>query len=611
MTNSANPPEETVSFELNPNETVMYRPGDLVGESYSLISLIAVGGMGVVYQARHLQLDRLFAIKLLEPRQMTEVNWRRFEFEAKTLAKLQHPNIVQIYNMGIDQRGCPYCVMELLHGSTISEYLKQNDKMPLNQFLQCFADICSALKLAHSKNIVHRDIKPSNLILEVAENSDIRNTKVVDFGIARSIEVNERSAQSLTSAGQAFGTPQYMSPEQTHGLPVSPASDIYSLGCTMFEAFTGAPPFQGKSGFETMVMHQSAPVPEIFRSDCSESDLESIRVIINTCMEKNPSDRFSNVDQITELLSEILNSTRRNILFDFDRHDKQTGEAYSSTAKGPVQEPDSKDSNSNLFAKPILIWGFVSSLILIVLAANAYLSSQNNPATVSKTKPLKKTSRKPPTSGPHVSQKVDSFPELDMQIKVDEKFISSTTPVSKVISIDGRRVRQFTFSPTDKVANIILTLPPRAIAASGQFTLPENQSIHFVAGNVLSRYPQFYRRFDDEAINHLTIKNTPSPPAIETLRRWKKLEELSIYGSELDDSYVRGLNTLPKLERLTLALAHFSKTTLIESGVLTKLRGLAIAEVNMNCTPILKALAKSKQLNYLALREVILTPGNF
>lgn len=88
----------------------MYRRGDLIGESYALESLIAEGGMGVVYQTKHLQLDKLFALKLLEPRQMTPANWRRFELEARTLAKLKHPNIVQIFNMGIDQRGCPYCV---------------------------------------------------------------------------------------------------------------------------------------------------------------------------------------------------------------------------------------------------------------------------------------------------------------------------------------------------------------------------------------------------------------------------------------------------------------------------------------------------------------------
>src|SRR5690349_708450 len=123
MTSFQQPQDDTVSFTLDSQETVMYRRGDLIGESYSLESLIAEGGMGVVYQTKHLQLDKLFALKLLEPRQMTTANWRRFELEARTLAKLKHPNIVQIFNMGIDQRGCPYCVMELVKGETVSEYL--------------------------------------------------------------------------------------------------------------------------------------------------------------------------------------------------------------------------------------------------------------------------------------------------------------------------------------------------------------------------------------------------------------------------------------------------------------------------------------------------------
>ncbi|MFA6559394.1 MAG: serine/threonine-protein kinase, partial [Candidatus Obscuribacterales bacterium] len=240
---------KTIVFTTPSNTPVAYTPGDIVGDSYVLLSLLAKGGMGVLFKARHLQLDRIFALKLLPPSQISETNWRRFEIEGRALAQLNHPNIVQIYNMGVDPKGCPFYVMELLEGQSMTEYTDERS-MPIGQFIQSFKDVCSALQLTHSKGIVHRDIKPSNLFImqstssssssnsnsSSSSSSKIRSTKVVDFGIARLTGIEGQNQQGLTRPGEVFGSPAYMSPEQTEGSTVTFASDIYSLGCTMYAA---------------------------------------------------------------------------------------------------------------------------------------------------------------------------------------------------------------------------------------------------------------------------------------------------------------------------------------------------------------------------------------
>lgn len=203
---------KTIVFTSQANTSIQYAIGDIVGESYVLLSLLASGGMGVLFKARHLQLDRIFALKLLPPSQVSEINWRRFELEGRALAQLNHPNIVQIYNMGVDKKGCPFYVMELLEGQSMADYI-QSQSMPMEQFLQSFKEVCAALQLTHSKGIVHRDIKPSNLFM-----------------------VQSNSASSSSAGSNIRGTKV-----------VEAATDIYSLGCTMHAALTGHAPFKGST----------------------------------------------------------------------------------------------------------------------------------------------------------------------------------------------------------------------------------------------------------------------------------------------------------------------------------------------------------------------------
>jgi serine/threonine protein kinase len=214
--------------------------------------------MGVVYRVQHLILDRQFALKLLAPEQINNLSWRRFELEGRSLAKLNHANIVSIYNMGVD-RGCPYFVMDWLDGISLAERIDESGPLTERESLEIFLQVCSGLSCAHANGIIHRDIKPANIML-IGKGKDTK-VKIVDFGIARLQSQNANSMQALTKNGEVFGSPLYMSPEQSRGEEIDERSDLYSVGCSLFETLTGKPPFRGASAIATLMMHQEAASP--------------------------------------------------------------------------------------------------------------------------------------------------------------------------------------------------------------------------------------------------------------------------------------------------------------------------------------------------------------
>ncbi|MBA4079591.1 MAG: hypothetical protein C0508_31485, partial [Cyanobacteria bacterium PR.023] len=246
-----------------------FRPGMVIDQSYRLNKVIGQGAMGVVFSCTHLVLQKDYALKFLLASDLSSEAWSRFQVEAKALARLNHRGIVGIHNMGVhhgraqgDDIECdtPYYVMDLLSGENLDDLLRKSGPLTLKQALDYFIQVADALHSAHAQGIVHRDIKPSNLMLLRDKNEHITQIKVVDFGIAR-VNRSGHGSQSQTATGLVFGTPYYMSPEQCRGERVDQRADIYSFGCTLFEALTGEPPFKGNNAFQTFMMHQGDDAP--------------------------------------------------------------------------------------------------------------------------------------------------------------------------------------------------------------------------------------------------------------------------------------------------------------------------------------------------------------
>ncbi|HVF53590.1 MAG TPA: Stk1 family PASTA domain-containing Ser/Thr kinase [Actinomycetota bacterium] len=274
-------------------------PGKVTfADRYTLLSKVGSGGMAEVYRARDDLLGREVAVKVLSERFSTDGSFiQRFRREAQSAANLSHPNIVSLYDFGSD-KGTYYIVMELIEGHSLDELIKREGPLQPERAAEIVADVASALDRAHTANVVHRDIKPSNIM--ITKRGQI---KVTDFGIARAM-TSVDGEQTMTQAGMVIGTASYLSPEQAQGQPVDARSDVYSLGCVLFEALTAQPPFTGDTPLSIAYKHvrEHPPAPSELNPDVPEG-LDAITL---KALAKNPDNRYTSAEEMREDLTRFL-----------------------------------------------------------------------------------------------------------------------------------------------------------------------------------------------------------------------------------------------------------------------------------------------------------------
>ena len=277
------------------------RVGTTLDGKYEILSFIGKGGGASVFKARHKFLNQLTAIKIIHPEFLTDFTMlQRFRTEAELSSQLNHPNIIKVYDFGVTESGTPYLAMELVDGISLSTLLQQSGALEWNTFVAIFWQVCSALECAHANKLIHRDIKPSNILIS-KQSSGHPIVKLVDFGLAKTVE-RKQNANALTLTGQVVGTPDYMSPETCKGEAYSVSSDIYSLGCTMFECATGRVPYSGESMTEVMYRHMKDPLPHLAAADSDVEDERQLAAMIMKCMSKSTGERFADAAEIKILL---------------------------------------------------------------------------------------------------------------------------------------------------------------------------------------------------------------------------------------------------------------------------------------------------------------------
>ena len=264
-----------------------------LAERYTIDRELGHGGMAMVYLARDLKHERFVALKTLRPEIAMALGRERFLREIKLAARLQHPNILAVYDSG-DAGGVLYYVMPFVEGESLRERLEREPQLPLDDALQIAREVADALSYAHGHDVVHRDIKPENIMLSGG------HAIVADFGIARA--VSAAGGDKLTETGLAIGTPAYMSPEQASGMgQVDRRSDIYSLGCVLYETLAGQPPFTGPTAQAIMARHSLDSVPRLRIVRAAIPD--ALEQVINRALEKVPADRYQTAAQFAEAIN--------------------------------------------------------------------------------------------------------------------------------------------------------------------------------------------------------------------------------------------------------------------------------------------------------------------
>lgn len=297
-------PASATEPDFEPQRTALSGGTELAGR-YRVERLIGEGGMGEVYLATHLKIDKQVAIKVLAPEQMRRPrNVNRFLQEAKATSRVRHPNVVDITDYG-ESQGCAFFVMEYLEGCDLSALLKREGRMPWERARGILIQVLEALAAAHKAGIVHRDIKPHNIFITQAQGQADFAT-VIDFGIAK---LREGTGEQLTRTGAIVGTAEYMSPEQGLGGELDGRSDLYSAGIILYRMLTGGVPFAANNPMGVLFHHVHSPLePASVR--CPDAGIgEQLDQLVGKALAKDPDDRYASAEAFVEAVRAVDDPT--------------------------------------------------------------------------------------------------------------------------------------------------------------------------------------------------------------------------------------------------------------------------------------------------------------
>ncbi|MDB4959457.1 MAG: serine/threonine protein kinase [Myxococcales bacterium] len=270
--------------------------GKVIDGRYEIQQRVGEGGMGVVYRARQISIDRIIALKMLNAQMAQDPNWvQRFYNEAKACSRLQHPNTIRMFDFGQTQEGRLFMTMEFLDGLSLRQVVDQGPLAP-QRVMKVLIQCCASLAEAHSIGIIHRDIKPDNVfLLNMAGSPDF--VKLLDFSVAKLLEGDRMKTQ----AGVVFGTPQYMSPEQGRGLPLDARSDLYALGILAYEMLVGTVPYNDENPMTVIQMHLQGQIPPM-----PQSIPYSVQNVVRRALEKEAARRYQSAGEMMQAAQQVF-----------------------------------------------------------------------------------------------------------------------------------------------------------------------------------------------------------------------------------------------------------------------------------------------------------------
>jgi serine/threonine protein kinase len=579
------------------------QPGDVIGE-YEVISLLGVGGMGYVYKVSHKILQKTFALKTLSLDKVNETTWRRLQLEAQAIARMNHPNIIGISNLGMHDGVLPFYVMDVLVGENLDEVLKRDGALTVSDSLAIFKEVCAGLGYAHRKGIIHRDIKPGNIFLLNRKDAAGATIKIVDFGIAK-LSGADPDNQNLTTAGEVFGSPYYMSPEHCDGKRIDARSDIYSVGCTFFEILTGMPPFRGANPVQTMLMHQGQKAPKMNQVAPHANIPQPLEEIVAKMLAKAPMDRYQNLDQVLEAL------------LDFEEDMKAPGyispRRGASAGKLKMQDNnDDEDSGDSDRLTGLIIKIAVASGVVLSLGAGAIwfgLEQSRSHVPVAPQADLINSTLPGVTLRPTVSDDRATNIGTDQTLHAMPTIAPAKPYVIGQVNDGAITCKQYDFRTTRPFAVLDFeNYNNRRVEAAGVQLVPTDAKVVLRCKPNLIAEPALLDGFavddlfcvDFEGLSHV------SNETLAHVARLAGLNGVIIKGGEVDDDCIKYLEYLPDLRELALAQTKVSGRALSRLSRLRKLKHLDYSG-GSDIPLLLKTLENSKTMTELTLENVPLS----
>jgi len=554
-------------------------PGTIIAKRYRVLFLIGHGGMGSVYKVEQLLLNKNYALKTLQASTISDNAWRRFQQEAKAAALLDHPALIKVVDMGLIDEGHPFFVMELAEGVPLSSLLKSGP-LPLDTVLEIFRQLSLGLGYAHSQGVIHRDLKPSNIIVQNSGSPTDLKVKVVDFGIAKVLGRDDPELANLTKTGEIFGTPHYMSPEQCLGRSIDERADIYSVGCVMFEALTGEPPFMSDNALATMLKHQSEQPPTLKEGTLGHSFSQDLEGVIAKLLAKNPRLRYQNLLDLAYDLGTI-----------------KCGEPIDSRAHQTLAGIRTRRH----IWRTWLVNGFVTLVLILGALAIGYIAGRNGAHTIFDAPPRDKD--------------VDSAKTwVDVpDIKFNQKYFSCPMPTPE------GEIRYFHF-PSDSLGELtqLSTKSKCFKKENGQF-VPTNMPVaqndlvitnfqpvglrvdFLLAGDDNASLLKCFRADDLSVLNFDTALCTEQH--LKNIEHCSKLRGLFLSDTRaLTDQAIDSIDKLPQLQALDVNDSGITTKGLLRLKRLKSLKYLNVKKF-ADISKILAVLEGSNQIRYLFMRQ--------
>lgn len=593
--------------------------GQVLDDKYKVVSLLGKGGMGAVYRVTQLLLNYDVALKTLSTQKLNDSSaFRRFQTEARAAFSLKHPNLVNVHDFGVLQNSYPFLVMELIHGLTLQQFIRQRGALPPYDIQAIFVRLCFALSYAHQSGVVHRDIKPGNIMLRTdVPFGDEGCVKILDFGLAKVMNTLNVDLESLTKTGDVVGSPLYMSPEQCSGAPLDHRSDIYSLGCVLFESLTGTPPLVGTNSLRTMMLHQTARVPTLKEAALGRDFPPALEMLVAKMLAKAPADRYSDLGVVAMELSAIC-----------------TGKELPSIAVTQEIPKPSDQSTKNQISFSWKQFCLLMVALIVAFTLTGYALSQLTRPTSNAALLPTETQTARDAQEIAAKNKINEYNDAlrtqaeknrlrSLQIFLDAKPITETE-----IQLDGKSYRRVNF-PDAVMGNVQYSYQGEGSQkfkqpAKGEqdFPLAVPLVYHLSDGehpDVVSN-PFIFDKIDKNIFAGVNFSGSQKGESlrgaanelsddekigtlhlVQVACTWPKLSDLCLSSTEITKEMGKSIGAVESLKRLTIRSCKFDPKDLFDRKLTSQLERIDLEQ--MAADTVLENLAGSKNLKVLNLGE--------
>lgn len=526
--------------------TAEHPPGTILAERYRIISTAGRGGMGVVYKVEQIFMSKILALKTIESKNLSDMAVRRFQHEARTTFAVRHANIICVHDFGLLHETTPFLVMDYVEGETLAQVISRSGSgLPVEQAIPIFIQVCFGLAAAHDVGIVHRDLKPSNIMLvkDTVIGSE-GSVKVLDFGIARLVQHDGGEIQALTRTGEICGSPLYMSPEQCKSGNVDHRSDVYSLGCVLFETLSGAPPFIGDSALTTMMQHQGAHAPTLKQASLGKEFPAKLEAVLAKMLAKNPNDRYQNLGLVAHALAPVVGSA-------------SIVQAEPMPMAKPVEKKTITATKTVTMSVPMLLFCF--AVVAVLFSVCGYLLGRHNAGPA-----------------PQSAAASPSTASADFHFLLDSALIQATTKRIFPQAGDAMKIVKAELSQPNKdgeltLIGVALSRPMIKLIVDAKWVTSaklnycqfDNQDFELLAKKPNLNYLFVSNsNFDDVGATQVSGSQTVerveaartriTDAGIKQLARLKNLNNLQISETPVTDSGIAALANNPRLEVLRI-----------------------------------------------------------